>query len=97
MHRTRLDTVLKAGIGCISLVPAKAGYNLKTVLDSRYGGECRNTTAPLTVFSAADVLQSGRKWMNLQIQDGATNWYCKCITPRRGYGTALVWLRWLTR
>lgn len=61
--------------GCISLVPAKAGYTVKGTLDTRYGGVCQNTTAPLTVFSAAKAIKEGRRWLNLQIIDTATNWY----------------------
>ncbi|SNX87441.1 related to Laccase I precursor [Melanopsichium pennsylvanicum] len=61
--------------GCISLVPPKAGYTVKGVLDGRYGGTCKNTTAPLTVFSAAKAIKEGRKWLNLQIIDTATNDY----------------------
>lgn len=61
--------------GCISLVPAHEGYTVRDTLDSRYGGVCQNTTAPLTVFSASKALAAGRKWLNLQIIDTATNWY----------------------
>ncbi|PWN51886.1 hypothetical protein IE53DRAFT_409831 [Violaceomyces palustris] len=61
--------------GCISLVPAKPGYTVKSVLDTYYGGPCQNTSAPLTVINAGKALQQGRKWINLQIEDGATNWY----------------------
>ena len=61
--------------GCISLVPPKAGYTVKGVLDTKYGGVCKNTTAPLTVFSAAKAIKEGRKWLNLQIIDTATNHY----------------------
>ncbi|SPO29187.1 related to Laccase I precursor [Ustilago trichophora] len=64
--------------GCISLVPPKAGYTVKGTLDTRYGGVCKNTTAPLTVFSAAKAINEGRKWLNLQIIDTATNWYYGC-------------------
>ncbi|TKY88006.1 hypothetical protein EX895_003102 [Sporisorium graminicola] len=61
--------------GCISLVPPKDGYTVKGTLDTRYGGICQNTTAPLTVFSAAKAIKEGRRWLNLQIIDQATNWY----------------------
>ncbi|PWZ03515.1 hypothetical protein BCV70DRAFT_145053, partial [Testicularia cyperi] len=61
--------------GCLSLVPAKTGYTVQSVLDSRYGGACQNTTAPLTVFSASKSLAAGRKWLNIQVIDTATNWY----------------------
>ncbi|KAJ1026281.1 hypothetical protein NDA16_002368 [Ustilago loliicola] len=60
--------------GCISLVPAKSGYTVKDTLDTRYGGTCQNTTAPLTVISAAKAIKEGRRWLNLQIIDEATNW-----------------------
>ncbi|SJX65792.1 related to Laccase I precursor [Sporisorium reilianum f. sp. reilianum] len=61
--------------GCISLVPPKDGYTVKGTLDTRYGGVCQNTTAPLTVFSASKAIKEGRRWLNLQIIDTATNWY----------------------
>lgn len=61
--------------GCISLVPPKSGYTVKGTLDERYGGVCQNTTAPLTVFSAAKAIKKGRRWLNLQVVDTATNWY----------------------
>lgn len=61
--------------GCISLVPPKPGYTVKDTLDTRYGGVCQNTSAPLTVFSATKALKEGRRWLNLQIIDTATNWY----------------------
>ncbi len=48
---------------------------MKGTLDARYGGVCQNTTAPLTVFSAAKAINEGRRWLNLQIIDTATNWY----------------------
>ncbi|SPO29864.1 related to Laccase I precursor [Ustilago trichophora] len=64
--------------GCISLVPPKAGYSVKGTLDTKYGGVCKNTTAPLTVFSAAKAINEGRKWLNLQIVDTSTNWYLGC-------------------
>ncbi|GAC97881.1 laccase-1 [Pseudozyma hubeiensis SY62] len=61
--------------GCISLVPPKPGYTVKGTLDSRYGGPCQNTTAPMTVFSATKAISKGRKWLNLQVVDTSTNWY----------------------
>ncbi len=60
--------------GCISLVPPKDGYTVKDTLDTMYGGACQNTTAPLTVFSAAKAIKAGRRWLNLQVIDQATNW-----------------------
>ncbi|KAJ1036371.1 hypothetical protein NDA13_000251 [Ustilago tritici] len=61
--------------GCISLVSAKSGYTVKDTLDTRYGGVCQNTTAPLTVLDATKAIKEGRRWINLQIIDTATNWY----------------------
>lgn len=61
--------------GCISLVPAKTGYTVKDTLDTRYGGTCQNTTAPLTVINASKAIKEGRRWLNIHIVDSATNWY----------------------
>lgn len=61
--------------GCISLVPPKDGYTVRGTLDTRYGGVCQNTSAPLTVFSAAKAIKEGRRWLNLQVIDTATNWF----------------------
>ncbi|SPO38563.1 related to Laccase I precursor [Pseudozyma flocculosa] len=61
--------------GCISLVPPKPGYETKSTLDTYYGGPCKNTTHPLEVFNAGKALQAGRKWLNVQISNEATNWY----------------------
>lgn len=61
--------------GCVSIVPPIEGYDALTVLDTDYGGPCKNTSAALDVFNAGDVLAAGRKYMNIQVIDSATNWY----------------------
>ena len=61
--------------GCISLVPPRPGYQTKTTLDTYYGGPCKNTTHPVEVFNAGKALAAGRKWLNLQVSNQATNWY----------------------
>ncbi|KAN0063260.1 hypothetical protein ACQY0O_004424 [Thecaphora frezii] len=61
--------------GCLSIVPPKPGFETKSTLDTYYGGVCKNTTHPIEVFHAGKALKAGRKWLNLQISNEATNWY----------------------
>lgn len=61
--------------GCISLVKAKPGFDTISVFDEYFGGTCKNTTAPITVYSAGKALKAGRKYFNLQVIEATTNWF----------------------